>query len=328
MRCLLVFAIVLGSCATTPSSGSRTVEPLRCGRLGERALGARPIDLLDGRLTIRLPEGAELSADDDARTEEESAVVLDAGADRLVLLAEETFALAGPDLASAAARVLPSFGGGPGKVEVVELPSGLRAAILIPDSPAIGRALMLLTVLVAHPDGTTQRLGIAVDAGKAPEREGCIELARRIVGTLAVGPRALERDAATRTLALDDGEALELDHPAGWILTAGPSSNARSFMLRKPVGYDLSAPIILIAWGPKPNHQDNPAAIKGPGKLLGATVDWQMWAKETEGLVSVFMDALAPDPARPGYFVYVVIAAPDKDTLNEARAIAESLRRK
>src|SRR5512136_940564 len=72
--------------------------PGHTGELGKLPLADRPIQLLGGRLTVRMPAAARveprqrsiMSAAESG--EEETRVVLDAGPERLVLLASELFA--------------------------------------------------------------------------------------------------------------------------------------------------------------------------------------------------------------------------------------------
>jgi hypothetical protein len=96
LRSVLVLVCATVYCSMLSADGV-------AGELGKAKLSEKPIQLLGGRLTVRMPDGAKI----EARTpnimsapeaeEHETRVVFDAGEERLVLMVHETFAFARED---------------------------------------------------------------------------------------------------------------------------------------------------------------------------------------------------------------------------------------
>jgi len=116
--------------------------------LGKLSPGKVATDLLGGRLRIRMPKNAKVEARGRSimaaleAVTEETRVVLNAGKERLVLMAWEMFALAGDDLAKAVRADIASWGDQAkgAQVEPLVVPKPLADARLVlpavPLSPA------------------------------------------------------------------------------------------------------------------------------------------------------------------------------------------------
>lgn len=189
-----------------------------------------PTSLLKDRLTLRLPKDMRIQArahnimSAPQPTEEETRAVLDAGEERLVIMAAELFERGGADpdrnvRASVAAEFIPP----PLKIEPLQLFSQqLKAWAIVPAS--IDRshsAILLLSVYVLHPDGFMQLLNLYVNpaaasgtgcsglsrvagAGKLPQAPGefptCTALAQAITSTLEAGARRIDSAGGERKL--------------------------------------------------------------------------------------------------------------------------------
>ena len=99
MTCLFSSPTVFGLQAEQQSSPT----PRDTGGIGKSKLSEKPVEVLGGRLTIRMPGGSKkegrpsLIMAAQQPEEHETRVIFDAGHERLVLMAHESFALAGDD---------------------------------------------------------------------------------------------------------------------------------------------------------------------------------------------------------------------------------------
>ncbi len=147
-------------------------EPVaRAGKLGPLQPTGK-IDLLAGRLVIRMPAEARLEARRASimaaptAAADESRVVLDAGPERLVLMANELFALAGPRLEETVKKeAAEQWSGKDASFSVERLAvKGLQVFALLPSALKVrGDAALVLAAYVGSPDGTVQLLRLFVN---------------------------------------------------------------------------------------------------------------------------------------------------------------------
>ena len=103
------------------------------GELGKAALSEKPIEVLGGRLTVRMPQGAKIEArlfnimSSPESEEHETRIAFDAGQERLVLIVHEDFAFAGDDFEKDVREWVAKWRG-KYRIEPIQLPTkGLKA---------------------------------------------------------------------------------------------------------------------------------------------------------------------------------------------------------
>lgn len=255
----------------------------------------------------------------------ETRVVLDAGSQRLVLMAFELFATAGDDLMAAVRRDLAELGAGeqPPSLEPLAIP-GLKAIAMVPASFDLKRdAILTLGLYVSPPDGTVQYLGFYANPAAGADLPGVTALVRRLAATLAAGPTPLAKEAGKRTLS----EGLSVTVPAGYVTTRqdGPDFAVHHVRKLTPLGQPEARLGIYIGGHPSFQYRQSEQAPdklkKLPGKLLGQSIEWQEWSS---GPVRKTCEAIVPMP-RGGLRVHAFLSASTPAELDELRKLAETL---
>ena len=325
-----VLLLALGTLTGTVSAAAAGA-----GALGKLQPAVTPVDLLAGRLRVRVPAGARnearghsiMAAPESAQ--QETRLVLDAGRERLVMMTYELFATAGNDLAAAVRRDL-ADGPAPQAVEALALP-GLRAVTVVPAVLDLKReAILILGVYVALPDATVQSLAFFVNPSGAADLPGATALARRIAATLTAGPARLASLAGPRLLS----DGLSLTVPAGYIATnqEGPDFVVHHLRKLSPLGQPAARLGLYVGGHPSYQHRqvdEPPAALKQtPGKLLGRDIEWHSWTRGRDPVQARTMEAILPlsgSGVDPGLLLHVFLTAATDAELADLRQIAESL---
>jgi hypothetical protein len=288
------------------------------------------MDLLNGRLRVRLPAGARNEARGHSimaapqSVQQETRLVLDAGRERLVVMSYELFATAGDDLAAAVRKYL-AEDGATEKIEPLTL-AGLRAIVAVPTTHDLKReAIPVLDVFVASPDSTVQALAFFVNPAGGTDIQGVTELARRSAATLAAGPAKLPSTTGSRVLS----DGLHITVPAGYVATRQDGPDFTVHHLRKlgPLGEPTTRVGIYLGGHPAYQHKqvdDTPVALKKTaGKLLGQAMEWHTWTRGKPPTQVTTMEAIVPHGS--GLLVHVFMSAPSEAALAEPKAIAETL---
>ena len=105
------------------------------GELGKATLSNKPIEVLGGRLMVRMPLGGKtvarsfdiMSAPESE--EHETRVVFDAGQERLVLMAHENFAFAGDDFEKDVREWVAKWSG-KYRIETLQLPTRPKTSVI------------------------------------------------------------------------------------------------------------------------------------------------------------------------------------------------------
>jgi hypothetical protein len=348
---ILGFALLVGCGGTTPTppqhvdvepatSPSPPVEPTplvdakltgQCGALTQLGLEEHAVDLLDGRLTIAAFRGTEappreynvMSAP--TANAQETRTIVAAGDDRFVVLARELLMLEpGPGKLEAQAKAFYD------RIYAERVPGGLavapfelRALRAVAGTPAtvtaFGDAALVLSLLVAQPDGSLQELGFYVSPHLAAEA-GCADTARQLATTLRPGPRKLDRAAGQRTL--DAGSVqLRLTLPADYVVIEQPGPDFTVFHLHKLVPLGESSGQLLLYIGGHPQPPDA-GTTKVKGQLLGSRVEWTGETSANGGSLE------AQVPLGDGLVAHAIVASGrDRAFLDELRSVAETLTR-
>jgi len=306
--------------------------------LGKLSPGKVATDLLGDRLRIRMPKNAKVEARGrsimaalEAATEE-TRVVLNAGKERLVLMAWEMFALAGGDLAKAVRADIATWGDQAKGVQVEPLvvPKPLAdARLVLPAGHDSKReAVLLQSAYVESADGTVQMLAFYVNPAGAKDLAGCTALAKKLMGTLTAGDKKLDLAAGPRRFPVaGDKDFLVLEVPAGFVASTQTGPDFSVYRLRRVVVMGKPGSSVGIYLGGHPSYQHNqsgggakPALSKG--KLLGREIEWHNWSR---GALTT-SEAILPLPGSSGLFLHAFLTAVKAADLAALQTVIESLK--
>jgi hypothetical protein len=301
------------------------------GELGKAKLSEKPIQVLGGRLTVRMPEGAKI----EARTpnimsapeaeEHETRVVFDAGEERLVLMVHETFAFAREDTEKEVRDWVTKWNR-KYRIEPIQLPTNrLRAVAVIPlnfpDHIRSDDATFVEGVFVESDDRTIQTLDLYVNAAAEKDPEGCKAVARQILLSVAPGAKKLQLAAGERRLfAFSKALEISVMVPANTVATkqVGPDFLVHRLIILGRLGADSGSMGIYI--GDHPNLK--PGAKKGVGVMLGKKIEWQSLT-EGQGVETLCELSI---PGDPHPVAHVWVRAPNDSQLQALKQAAESMK--
>lgn len=306
------------------------------GALGKLPLAAQPTELLAGRLRLRLPAGAKIQArragimSAPESAQEETRVVLDAGPERLVLMAAELLSSAPPDLLATVRKSLdPVPAGGPQPNLALQNLGGLQTVLFTPAKfEAQDDAVLLLTAYVVHTDNLVQVLEFYVNPAGARDLRGVQALARNIAATLQPGATRLP-GAGPATLS--SGLAITL--PAGYVVTRKPGPDFVVHNVHKIVPWGQPRAYLGIYVGGHASfayrqRDETPDVKKTPGQLLGQKIEWQEWSHaQNPGLTT--LEAIVPlggGASGHGLMAHVFFSSKNAAQLAELKQVAETLR--
>ena len=253
------------------------------GELGKATLSEKPIEVLGGRLSIRMPQGAKKEArpfdimSAPESEEHETRIVFDAGQERLVLMVHESFAFAGDDFEKDVRDWVTKWKG-KYRIEPIQLPTkGLKAVSVIPlnnpDHTRSDDATFVEGVFVESNDRTIQSIDVYVNAAAEQDLEGCKAVAHQILLSVAPGKKELQLAAGERRLfAYSKDLEISVTVPKNMVATKqdGPDFLVHRLIVLGRLGADSASIGIYVG-----NHPDfNPGAKKGDGMMFGKKVEW------------------------------------------------------
>jgi hypothetical protein len=292
------------------------------GGLGQLELADRPLELLSGRLTIRMPAEAKLEARHEnimsapESAEEESRVVLDAGDERLVVMAYELFRAIGKDFEGQVKKMVGTWEMVGAKIERRE-----SGGFLI--SPAKldlhQTAILVLCVVTSHQDGLIQLVEFFVNRKAGADAAGCAKLVHSIAATIALGDKVLDLNSGPRKIG-----AFTALVPAGYALTTQRGPDFMVYRLQKVVQLGEQSSQLGVYVGDHPSYHHEHEKVKFTklkGKLVGADLEWHVWAAKKVW----HREVIAPHPSTGGRMLHVFLASSSAPDIAEMQAIAESL---
>lgn len=289
----------------------------------------QPTEVLAGRIHLRLPTGAReeplvrsIMHAPESR-EDQSRIVIDVGAERLIIMVYELFAQVGDDFATSLqaefARIGdPAAAGYRQEIVVLEDSRSLGVALTPITPPSVARdAFHLGSMYLGLPDGTAVVLQAHVNPDGFRDHEGAALLARRIFASAAAGPRKLSRAAGPRAL----GRHLALTLPADVIIVTqwGPDFSVYRLIPLRRLGQRESGELGVYV-GHHPSFR--PSGTPSPGALLGHSVVWYDKSNPRSKILDVLV---ALEAGRSDAMAHVFITAPDEAALRSLKEIAETL---
>jgi hypothetical protein len=309
------------STVATVAPAPPTVAPPTVGGTGS---------LLGDHLVMDVPERAEQSARPHsimaapAARQDETRIIIEPGAEmaRFVVFARELYASATADVLADAKRVAAPDEG----VERFDLGGGLRAAEITRGAPPRPpQPLRVLSLVVAHPDGTLQEVVFLILSQMANERDAYLAKARALAKSLRPGSRRIDAPGGEAKLGSD----LVVTLPRGFIVSTQPGPDFDVHRIRKLTPLDRAAGVLGIYVGGHPSLQIAQHGERGPppasstekGSLLGKEVGWVKWKTEEGTLVREAVASLGEHDA-----VHVFAFSPDEAAEREWANIAATLR--
>ncbi|MGZ3434346.1 MAG: hypothetical protein ACXVA7_21500 [Isosphaeraceae bacterium] len=300
------------------------------GELGKAALSEKSIEVLGGRLTVRMPQGAKkearlfdiLSAPESE--EHETRIAYDAGQERLVLIVHENFAFAGDDFEKDVREWVAEWRG-KYRIEPIQLlTKGLRVISVIPlNAPDHSRsddATFVEGTCVRSGDQTIQSLDVYLNAAAEKDLEGCRTIGHRILLSVAPGKKRLRLAAGERRLAFSNDLEISIMVPRNTAVTkqVGPDFLVQRLIVLGRLGADSGR--IGIYLGVHPDFEAG--AIRGDGTIFGKRVEWHS-LPHGEGLQTL---CKPPIPVDLPLMAHVWVQAPNDAQLSVMKQAAESMK--
>jgi hypothetical protein len=294
--------------------------------VAESAASGKALDLLDGHLTMPMPEGAVSSARQPSimaapvASRDETRVLLEPGSGdlaRFVMVVTELYTLGTGDIVSDATKLA-------AKDEHASALTGsaMTVAKLEPGpEPPGDHPIFLLSVIDAHPDGTLQETEFYILPEMKDERAAYAEKALAIAKTIKPGARTM--DLAAHTAPVD---SLEVDVPKGFVVASQPGEDFDVYWVRKVTRVGDKGATLGLYFGDHPSFQfhqaDLPAEPAGaPGTLLGTQTTWYSWTSDQGVRTREAMTKLSD-----GRFLHAFEFAGDDAGIAEVTKVVETVR--
>jgi len=265
------------------------------GELGKLTLQDKPLGVLGGRVLVRMPEGAKIEARQGANimgpgpsADEESRIILDAGGERLVLMAQETFQWADKSFREVLGKRYADC-------SITPIQKGEeepKSYLVVPkEAPSAGEATGVASGCIILPDNTVVLLRAYVNREACQDLPGCTALAREVLSHAAGGNVPLKRGAGTRRLrAMAADKELQVDLPQDHIITFRRGPDFWVYYVRPLSPYGVVPATLVLYQGGHPSafhKQSEGAGAKPPevksidGTFLGQKTPWIRWTSGT-----------------------------------------------
>jgi hypothetical protein len=313
------------------SPSAAKAGPKRLNRLAEAKLADSPTEVLGGRLTVRMPQGAKTKSRPHdimgapESEEHETRIVLDAGPQRLVLMVEEQFALAGDDFENDVRQSL-AKANGQYKVSPLALPAKRFKAVVItpvtdPDHSRNKDATFVEGMIVASDDHTIQSLDVYVNKAAEKDMGACKALAREILLSVVQGKKKLQCEAGQRRLSAFSKDleiSANVDKNTVATTQEGPDFLVHRLVVLGKLGADSDSVGIYVG-----NHPHaTPGAKRGSGTVFGQKVDWHASGTDKNGLETL---CELPIPGEEHLLAHVWVHGTNDAQLAAMKRVAETL---
>jgi hypothetical protein len=325
-------------CASAVCVALWAASACHAGELATLGLKQEPLTLLRGRVSVKMPEGARIEARKaanimaaDPSTDEETRVVLDAGNERLVLMASETFQWADENFAKALGKeaadclLTPMPGAGGAPPSYLAIPKSVKPG---------GAATPVAYAYLVTPDKTVVRLTVYVNPAACADLAGCTALAKAVLATAAAGNVSIRRPAETRRLrAMVANHELEVSLPKEYVVTLsrGPDFWVYYVYPLSPYGNRPGSLLVYQGAHPRTFHgkaeegEGKPEAEKSAeGAFLGKKTTWKTWSEGTGDQARTCAETMVSVGALETFHVYYWAHVPD--LMKELDTVAQSMK--
>ena len=312
--------------------------------LTQLRISATKTAVLDGRLLVSVPEQAKLrpmqhgimsAPESDS---EQTRIVIDAGQQRMVLMAYELFARASEsDLEGPAQKIISHF---PMKVSLQKwtLLAPLRAVAYFPTNPTNNEeANLVMGVFVVNSDGNVQNLMWYVNPAAASQFDTALKLAKSMAATIAPGTKTLDTTGGERELsAYSKTKSVFAKIPKNYTLTAQHGPDFVVHHINKVVAFGDENASMGVYLGDHPSSNHNGFAEQEKATLFGKSVHWYQKVENEDGAKVITVDATIPlgwallGNSMPGTsegasYADVFLTAANASNIEELKSIALTL---
>jgi len=270
-------------------------------QLGQLKPVLKPTDLLNGRLTVRVPAQGQshaiernIMAAPDA-VSETTRIVIDSGPQRMVVVAYELFARADQGFEQAVQKQsakLPVKG----RIEEWPLPAPLRGFAYFPVAPTHDEeANLVMGVYAAQADGTVQYVAFYINRPAAKDFNAATVLASSIAKTITAGQRRLNISAGEREFsAYSAKNSIFATVPEGYVVTQQQGPDFIVHHVRKIVRFGEPTESLGLYVGDFPSSDREGFKDTGTAVLFGKQVKWFEKQDTQSGETVYFISAIVP----------------------------------
>ena len=307
------------------------------GELGKLTLQDKPLALLGGRVLVRMPEGAKVEPRKaaslmglDPSADEEGRIVLDAGNERFVLMARETFQWADKNVKEVLQKQYADCAIAP----LREGKEGPTSYLLVPKAVTVhGTATGVAFACLVLPDKTVVRLGAYVNPEACDDLPGCAALAKEVLSHAAGGNVPLQCEAGTKRLRAGvQGKDVQVDLPRDYILTFQRGPDFWLYYARPLSPFGAVPPTVLLYQGGHPSafhtkgegdSAEPPEVTSTDGTFLGQKASWAKWTSGAGDKARTCAEAIVSSGDLWKFHVY--FSGRSADEMGACEKIAQSM---
>lgn len=312
-----------------------------CGALSALPDGDEPSPVLADRLRIQLPAGTARSELPNnlmaaaVADQSGSLLFIEEGSDRMGVVANETFQLAGSDFLAVSRNYLSDLPpeGAPWNVALLpQREGGVQTVVYWPHELIVqGDAdVWALGALYALPDGGVAHVSFRLDTPTASHGPGCTGFALKLAASATPGARQLVRAPHTEDLVATPTHTLHVSLPADMIVLPQPGPDFQVYYVIPLTPLGGASPSLGIYVGAYPQELEPGNQPDVKGKLLGKKGVWtasEALAQDGSGVAMRLerRDELKHKKGEELLYVHVFMAAATQEDLDELREIAEGM---
>jgi acylphosphatase len=285
------------------------------------------VDLLAGRLAIRVPTEAKIEARRASimaaaeSVEQESRIVLDYGSQKMVLMVSETFNRATSDFQVAVQTKMAPVSN---RIAAWDLQSPLRGVAYWPNTSSwTAEANLVMGLYVLRPDQTVQHLAFYLNPAAAEDLAVWENLARKIAASVTDGREHLTTQAGERAIA-----GFVAAVPDGYVTTTQRGPDFSVYHLHKITEFGDPASTLNIYTGNHPHGLSNGQQPKtSRTTLLGVPAEWHETTRKENSETVISNEAiLLIHGGSPALYAHIFLTSGNSAQMDELKRIAASLR--
>ncbi|MCX5670877.1 MAG: hypothetical protein NTU94_06100 [Planctomycetota bacterium] len=294
------------------------------GELGKLTLQDKPLELLGGGVLMMMPQGAKVEPRKaanimgaDPSADAEGRIVLDAGSERLVLMAQETFQWADKNFREVLEKQYANC-------SITPMPQGKeepKSYLFVPkQAPPVQAATGVASACLIPPDHTVVLLQAYANPEACQDLPSCTALAKEILSHATGANLPVKREAGTRRLrAIVKDKDLEVDLPQDHLVTFRRGPDFLVCYIRPLSPYGAVPATLVVYQGAHPSafhKQSKGDGAKPPevtpidGTFLGRKTSWMRWTSGTGNPVRTHAETIVSFGDVQAFHVYFSAQTP------------------
>lgn len=314
---------------------TKSAAPPPSGPILERGLEDTPISLIDDRLFVQMPAGAQDAArrqgimGAEYSSHEETRLVLEGGGHQLVVYAQETFYYSENERDDIG-KLLKYRNGAAYTYtteRIQDSDGGFRLIKVIPDSIDTSVNAVIIREAVAITDDDTMiYIGVFATPETAADEELCIRQADRILETIRPGTRKINASAHEEKFA----GRLSIKLDKGYVMIEQPGSDFTVYYITKVASFEESIPSVGIYIGGHPTliypgrGIDADQLTTTGDTILKERVEW--WSYKDYPYDENYSAETAFDLPHSDMLMHIFIDAADEAQFMELREMIKTVR--